>query len=305
MATLSPGRRRALVVARRLYAVVLAGVVAWVLATRGEQVLDVARSGRPLVLLACLVAAFGQLALTSAIWSSGLRALGAPVPWSTSLRTTAAAAPARYLPGSVWYAVSRGVALQATGVPVRALAAVATLETLLIPVVGFALGTALLIASGEGIGDLPRVPLLAVAALLLVLVSPPVVNAALRLRVDDGPPLRITWPALARFAGWTAVFWLWSAGVFALYVAAFPAATTSGPVTVAGAYMLAWGVGWLALFAPQGVGVFEVTLAALVAGGGAGLAVVLAGYRAVILVRDLAGAGVAGLAGRRARSLEG
>jgi uncharacterized membrane protein YbhN (UPF0104 family) len=134
--------------------------------------------------------------------------------------------------------------------------------------------------------------------------SPPVVNAALRLRAGDTAPLRMSWPALARFVGWTTLFWLWSAGVFALYVAAFPGATEAGPVTVAGAYMVAWGVGWLALFAPQGVGVFEVTLVALVAGSGVGLAVVLVGYRAVILVRDLAGAAAAGLAGQRARSHE-
>jgi hypothetical protein len=39
--------------------------------------------------------------------------------------------------------------------------------------------------------------------------------------------------------------------------------------------------------------VFEVVLAGLLAGGGAGLALVLAGYRALIVVRDLSAAAVA------------
>jgi uncharacterized membrane protein YbhN (UPF0104 family) len=129
-----------------------------------------------------------------------------------------------------------------------------------------------------------------------------VVNRALRVRAGDGPPLRLSWPAQGRLVAWITVFWLWSGSVFALYVSAFPAATDSGPVTAVGAYMVAWGVGWLALFAPQGIGVFEVVLAGLLAGGGAGLALVLAGYRALIVVRDLSAAAVALALRRRARA---
>lgn len=300
MAALSPGRRRALVVARRLYAVVLVALVAWVVVTQADAVRDVASSGRPLVLLACLLAAFGQLALTSAVWTSGLRSLGATVPFTASLRTTAAAGPTRYLPGSIWYAVSRGVALRQAGVSGRALTAVATLETLLVPVVGFALGAALLAATGTSVAGVPVGGLVVVSVALLAVASPPAVNAVLRWRGGEDP-LRLTWPAHLRLLGWICVFWLWSAGVFALYVSAFPSATDAGPVTLAGAYMLAWGVGWLAILAPQGVGVFEVTFAALVQDGSAvvGLAVLLTGYRAVIAVRDLVGAGVAAGVGRR------
>jgi hypothetical protein len=287
VAALSPGRRRALLVARRAYAAVLLAVVAWVLVTRGDDVVDLVQGARPAVLLACLLAAYGQLALTSAVWTSGLRALGTDVPWATSLQATAESGPARYLPGSVWYALSRGVALQRTGVPVRALAAVATLETLLVPVIGFAVGGVLLAATGTAVGGALSVPVVLVAVALLALTTPPVVNRALRVRAGDGPPLRLSWPAQGRLVAWITVFWLWSGSVFALYVSAFPAATDSGPVTAVGAYMVAWGVGWLTVLAPQGLGVFEVVLAGLLAGGGAGLALVLAGYRALIVVRDL------------------
>jgi glycosyltransferase 2 family protein len=296
----SPGRRRALTAVRRAYAAVVVVAVVYVLATRGGDVADLVGSGRPLLLAACLLAAYGQLLLTSAVWTSGLRALGTPVPWTTAVLATAESAPARYLPGSVWYAVSRGVALQRTGVPVRALAAVATLETLLVPVLGFALGAVLLSLSGVAFSGALSVPVLLVAVGLLALASPPVVNAALRYRAGDDPPLRLSWPALLRLVAWLTVFWLWSGSVFALYVSAFPDATDLAWPGVVGAYMVAWGVGWLAVFAPQGVGVFELVLVGLLAGGGAGLALVLAGYRALVVVRDLSAAGVAVLLRRRA-----
>jgi hypothetical protein len=236
------------------------------------------------------------------VWTSGLRALGAPVPWRTALQATAESGPARYLPGSVWYALSRGVALQRSGVPVRALAAVATLETLLVPVIGFAVGGLLLAATGTGVDGALSAPVVVAAVGLLALTSPPAVNCALRMRAGDGPPLRLSWPAQGRLVGWITVFWLWSGSVFALYVSAFPAATDAGPVTAVGAYMVAWGVGWLALFAPQGIGVFEVVLAGLLGGGGPGLALVLAGYRALIVVRDLTAAAAALTVRRRTAS---
>jgi hypothetical protein len=290
-------RRRALRLARRAYVVLLLAVVAYVLATRGDDALALVRTARPELLAVCLLASFGQLAITSAVWSSGLRALGAPVAYGRSLSATAQSGPARYLPGSIWYAVGRAAVLQQGGVPVRALAAVATLEMVLAPVVAFALGLTLLAVTGTG-GSLPA-PLLVAAVALLALASPPVVNAALRFRAGDQTPMRLGWPGLLRLLGWLTLFWLWSGSVFALYVSAFPAATERGAVAVVGAYAVAWGVGWLALFAPQGIGVTEVVLASLLAGGGAGLALVLAGYRALIAVRDLSAAGVALLLARR------
>lgn len=253
------------------------------------------------MLLLCLLASAGQLVLTSAVWSTGLRALGSPVPLGRSLSATARSAPARYLPGSVWYAVGRAALLQGSpphGVPKRALAAVATVEMLLAPVLAFAVGGLLLLAAGA---DLPRalvLPLAAASVALLALASPPVVDRALRWRSGGDAP-RLPWPALLRLAALLAVFWLWSGGVFALYVAAFPGATEQPVAAVVGAYAVAWGVGWLAVFAPQGLGVTEAVLAGLLAGGSAGLALVLGGYRAVIAVRDLAGAGIATVAERR------
>jgi uncharacterized membrane protein YbhN (UPF0104 family) len=300
VALVPPGARRVLRLARIAYAAVLVAVLVWLLVTRRDDLAALVDDARPLVLAGCLAATFGQLALTSALWSSGLRALAAPVGWRTSLAATAVSLPARYLPGSVWYAVSRGAVLQRQGVPARALVAVATLETVLAPVVGIPLGALLLVASGAGgrLDGVLTVPVAVGALALLALASPPVVNRALRVRAGDDAP-HVSWPVLGRLVGWLVLFWLWSGAVFALYLSAFPDAADAGAVTVVGAYLVAWGAGWLALFAPQGIGVFEVVLAGLLVGGSAELAVVLAGYRLVVLARDLTAAAAAGALGRR------
>lgn len=290
---------RALTWARRVYVVALVALAGWLLLTSGADLRRAVDGARPALLVAVPFLACGQLILTSMLWRSGLRALGRPVPAGALLSATARSAPARYLPGSVWFAATRVALLRRHGAGVRTLSAVATLEMLLVPVVGFALGGAVLALSGVGIGGTLTGPLLVVAVALLGLASPPVVNAALRFRApDDADVPVLSWPALLRLVGWTAGFWVWAAAVFALYVAAFPGLTDRGPLAVAGGYAVAWGVGWLAIFAPQGLGVFEVTLTALVLDGAARLAVVLAGYRALIAVRDVGVALVAGLAHR-------
>jgi uncharacterized membrane protein YbhN (UPF0104 family) len=286
----------------RGYLVVVAVVfAAAVVASRDELARLVRDASLPLLALTVLVA-FGQLALTSAFWRSALASFGEPVPYRDSLVATLGALPSRYLPGSIWYAVSRVARLHRSGARRSTLAAVAALETALVPVVGFALGGLLLALTV----DRPAVslPLLGLTLVLAALSTPPAVNRLLRLlarvRPSIGEPPRLGWLAHLRLVGWTAAFWVWSGSVFALYLTAFPALDVGRPIAVAGAYMVAWGVGWLALFAPQGVGVFEVTLAALLAGGVGGLAVVIAGYRALIAVRDLTAAGVAALVGRGA-----
>jgi hypothetical protein len=290
-------------VAKRLYVVVVLAVFAAAVVSQREVLARVVDDARPAVLAAALLASYGQLSLTSAFWRSGLASFGEPVPYRASLLATLTSLPARYLPGSVWYAVSRIARLQNEGAGRGALAAVAAVEMALVPVVGFALGALLLALTADE--PAASAPLLAVTVLLAGASTPPVVNRLIallrRLRPSTTPPPRLDWPAHARLVAWTAAFWLWSSGVFTLYVLAFPALDAGSPVEVAGAYMVAWGVGWLALFAPQGVGVFEVTIAALVGGstGVAGLAVLVAGYRALIAVRDLAGAAAAAVVDRR------
>ena len=296
------GRARLLKALRRTYGVLIAAVLVIVIVRTRDDLARTLREARPGLLALCLLASFGQIGLTSAVWSTGLKRLGASTPWRSVVQATAAAAPSRYLPGSVWYAVARVTTLRRRGVPARHLTAVAAMETVLSPVVGLAFGSLLLVLTDPADLRLSRgltLGLLVVGVLLLGLASPPVLGRLVRLRAKDDHVPTLGWVGLTAVLGRVALFWVWSAGVFTLYLSAFPGASSAGVPTVMAAYMLAWGVGWLALFAPQGAGVFEVVLAALLVGGADDLAVLAAGYRAVILVRDLAGAAVAGALARR------
>ena len=303
--TARPGRGRLLVVARRAYTLLLVGVLSWALVRARDDLLVLVRDSRPGLLVAALVASTGMLVLSSALWSSALRALGSPVPARVVLSVTARSLPARYLPGSIWYAVSRAGLLRDRGIPVRALTTVATVEMVLTPVVGFALGGLLLAATGR-VGPGVTAPLVLAAVGLAVVATPPVLNRVLAFawRRRGGAPPALGWRAVARLLGWLVLFWAWSGSVFALYLQAFPRALPDDLplLVVPGAYMVAWGVGWLAVFAPQGVGVFEVTLASVLGAASAGVALVLGGYRVVVLARDLLAAGTAAWLHRRDRS---
>jgi glycosyltransferase 2 family protein len=285
--------------ARIVWLVALAAVLAWVLWTRRDDLAGLVAGARPGLLAAALALGFGQLAVNAAFWSSALRALDAPARWPTVLGATARSVPARYVPGSVWYAVSRVGLLRAAGLPGRSLAAVAVLETALSVAVVLPLGAALLLAAGRlpggGAGLVAAVVVLAVAG------SPPVVNRLLAVwaRRRGGPAPRLGAGAWVRLLGWMVLFWCWSATTFTVYLHAFPGVDVGSVVEVAGAFMVAWGIGFLALFAPQGAGVFEVAAAALLAGQVVGgLAVVVGGYRALMAVRDAVAFAAATVAGR-------
>ena len=108
------------------------------------------------------------------------------------------------------------------------------------------------------------------------------------LAARRGIEFSLTWRGYLKLLGVNLAFWGWSAVTFLLYLRAFPAADSFRTVLVIGGFLLTWGIGFLAPFAPQGIGVFEVTMATVLqAEGVAGLAVVLGGYRLVLLARDL------------------
>ena len=236
---------------------------------------------------------FAQLALNARFWAAALAALGEPTPTSMVLDASARTLLARYLPGSIWYQVGRSVLLSRWGVPARAVATVAGLDTAMGVVVGAALGAVLLAVGDGGPGTailLPAVVGLAIAC------SPPVVNFALRLlaRWRGGEVAHISWPHFLGLVGWMAVFWGVSAAGFVTYLQAFPRLPLPSVVDVAGSFMVAWVVGFFVVFAPQGAGVFEATVAGLLTDEAlTPVVVIVAGYRALLLVRDLVAVGVA------------
>jgi hypothetical protein len=286
-------------VARVAYLGAVVAVLAWLGWDQREELGSLAGDARPALLALALAITGVQLWLTAVFWAATLRALGEHVPVATVLDASARSLLARYVPGSVWYAMSRGALLRHR-VSARALGAVAVLEIGLSVVVGFVVGAGLLLATRR---VAPAVGVLGLAgvAVAAAMCSPPVVNRILAEVATrrGGEAARLAWTPFGALLAWMVLFWAASAASFAAYLAAFPSTFPVGgapPVPeVAGAYMLARVLGMLALFAPQGLGVFEVALSSLLttaastAGDGpslASLVVVVAGYRALVLVRD-------------------
>jgi uncharacterized membrane protein YbhN (UPF0104 family) len=280
------GRPRWLRVAQAAWLALLGALLALVLLGNADAVADLARVDRPLLLIAALACTFLQLALNAAFWVRALAAAGERVAWRTALQVTARSLPARYVPGSVWYAMSRAALLRAGGTGLGALAVAAALESLLSVVVSLGMGGTLLGLArrvpGEELAGVAWVALLAVA------VAPPVLNRLLawlaRRRGAVAPEL--SWRDLTVLIALMAAFWAVSAAAFTLYLAAFPVALPA-PAAVAGAFLVAWAIGFLTPIAPQGAGAFEITFVAVLGGaGGAPLVVLVAAFRAVVGVRD-------------------
>ena len=274
-----------------MHAVYVGGLLvvsAWLIWDRRDEVRELTANARPLLLGAALVVGFVQLALNAAFWRAALAASGERVPFARVLRAGMVSLPGRYLPGSVWYAVGRGALLRRGGVPLRAVGTAAVLETGLSITVGVSLGSLLLVSSTDASG---RPLLLAVVAVAAgAACSPPSVNLLLAVvaRRRGGTAARLSWRAFATLIAWTAVFWVGAATMFSLYLHAFPGIELDSIAEVAGSFMIAWVLGFLAVFAPQGIGVFEVTVATLVTSEpAAGVALVVAGYRLLTLVRDV------------------
>lgn len=295
--------RRLLQVGRWVYVAALLAVVVWLVWSRRSDIAQLLDGARPALLAVALAMGVGQLGVNAAFWTSALDALGERQRWTTVVDATARSVPTRYLPGSVWYALGRAALLHRAGTSKRAVGTVALLESALSVVVVLTFGAVLLLVSGRV--PAPGWQVAAACVALAALASPPVVNLLLRqvARRRGGVAAHLSWTRHLRLLGWMAVFWTYSATTFSVYLAAFPGVAVGSPVEVAGSFMLAWGVGFLAVFAPQGAGVFEVTVAALLTADAiAGVAVIVAGYRALMAVRDAVAFGVTSLraAARRA-----
>jgi hypothetical protein len=294
-------------VLRRAYGVVLVAAAVAVVVAKRDDIADLLDGARPAPLVGALALGLVSLVQSSWFWSRSLAGLGERRALGDVLEATVAAIPARYLPGSIWYAAGRVGHLRASGTPAVTLGIVAVLETLLSFVVAVALGGALLVVAGSDDSGLGFLTLIAIAAGLALLASPWVINpvvgrVARRRGLGDVPALR--WGAYLELGAHLIAFWLASAAAFLCYLSAFPGVDAPGAAHAAGTFLLAWAAGFIAVFAPQGAGVFETTLASLLDGPVAALAIVIAGYRALTAVRDalalLALALVRGAAARRA-----
>lgn len=296
-------RKRLVALARYCYLIVLAAFVVRAISTRRSEIVDLLEGTRVLVLLGVLLLSFAMLGIASLFWRTALKLMGYHTPYVRVLMATARSVMARYIPGSIWYAVGRVALLQRSGIPTLPLTITAALEVLLSLAIALAGGSAVLAAIGDLPGGLTWVAL-AVPTLVFV-TSPPVVRRLVRrLSGPQADRLALSWGGYGWLLAIMGGFWLWSAAVFTLYLRAFPANDALGTAQVVGGFLLAWGVGFLAFIAPQGVGIFELTLATLlVSQGVAEVAVVIGGYRIIVLLRDAIAATIAEVLAWRARKL--
>jgi hypothetical protein len=107
-------------------------------------------------------------------------------------------------------------------------------------------------------------------------------------------------PTLLKLAAVLAGYWLAIGTLFWAYLEVVGPTSLQWSRTV-GAFGVSWGIGFFTLFAPQGIGVFEGTLVAVL-DWGADAVLLVAGFRAVLLVRDLLLTTIAEGLARRSRA---
>ena len=293
--------------ARLAWMALLVALAVWLVATRWSAMADLVADARPGPLLVVLAGSCLLLVPNSLFWSLTLRSLGEDVATGTVLNASARTLLARYLPGGVWYAAGRSVLLAGRGVRPSALVAVSGMELGLGPPAGLVIGGALL----AGSTDMPAWLPWSGGALLLaaVLLGRPILNRVLAWwarRRGQAPPGPLTTRALAGLLGVMTSYWLLMGTVFWAYLRAMGASPLPGSgghadlawAEASGAFLVSWGAGFYALFAPQGVGVSEVGFLAIV-GWGTDAVLLVAGFRLLLLARDLVLTGVGEALARR------
>lgn len=288
--TMSPMLARLLKILRIAYLAGLAALIGWVARTEWDAVLTLLGGARPGLIVASLVSSFALIFIGAWFWTVSLRIQvhGLDAPRLLTKTTVAASRSllARYVPGSVWFAVGRVALLRNAGLPVGPLSATAILEMATSLTVVLMSGLAVLGLSGGIPGGAAWMVFVALA--LIVATAPGGGGRVMAwLAARRGIELALDWRGYLRLIGINVVFWGWSAVTFLLYLRAFPAADEFRTLLVVGGFLLTWGIGFLAPFAPQGIGVFELSMATVLqAEGIAPTVVVLGGYRLVLLARD-------------------
>ncbi len=216
-------------------------------------------------------------------WRAVLARLGYPLGGRAAVRVYFTSGMAKYLPGSVWFAVGRVLLAEGEGVPRRVTGLSIAIETALITVAALAVATL-------GLTALPAVPVWPYAGvgagLVAFLLWPrPVfvlLNRGLGLLGRAPVEIRLDWRDLVR---WLPLFLLnWAVYGLISYcwtAAVFPPLTLAALPSLTGLYTAAWVIGFLALVVPNGWGVRE---GALITGlsGLLGLPLPAAGAAAVL-----------------------
>jgi len=286
---------------RALWLAVVVALAAWLAATRWDDMSVLVGDLSPGPLVVLVAASCLLLLPNAAFWTLALRALGERPRYGTVLHASARALLTRYVPGGIWYAAGRGTLLKRHGISVAASATVGGLELALGAPVAIVVGVALLATSGA------LAPWMGVGVVLILLAVLGLGGSVVgRLvgwwaRRRGGEPVDI--PAkttLFRLAAVLVGYWLAIGTLFWAYLEVVGSTTTGWGRTV-GAFGVSWGIGFFALFAPQGIGVFEGALVSVL-DWGADAVLLVAGFRALLLARDLLLTTIAEVLARRNRA---
>jgi len=197
-------------------------------------------------------------------WRLILRNLGYPLPWPTAIRIYFYSGLAKYMPGSLWYAVGRVVLAEQAGVPKMITSVSIAIETALVTVSAIVVGALALTARP----DTPWWPLALVLAGLLVFLAWPrpwfaLMNRGLRMLGRTPVTIRITGRQLLLLLPPFALSWVAYGFISFFWTAAlYPQLPWSAWPAITGLYTASWVIGFLSLLVPNGWGVREVLLIA-------------------------------------------
>lgn len=296
---------------RLVVAGVFAGVIGVVLAGQWRQAGPLlGRLSFPVVLGSWALVLAGIYA-TFRSWRAALADLGGSLPHTGAMRVFYVGQLGKYVPGTVWPAVTQMRLGRDYRVPPRASGAAFVVFMLML------IGTGLLVG-------VPVIPLLGrdavaeyrwlalVLPLLALALAPPVLNRAiaLALRLARRPPMPapLSLGGILRVAGWAVVSWLcYGAHV---YLLARQLGAEGGALLwlqCTGAFAAAFVSGPLLLVVPAGAGVREAALLLLLGSTVTApvTAVIAVVSRLLFVVGDVAWSGVAVVAARRAVSAPG
>jgi uncharacterized membrane protein YbhN (UPF0104 family) len=271
------------------------------------------RQARPLlgrlsvpVVLAAWAPVLAGISATFRSWRAVLTDLGGTLPHAGAMRVFYLGQLGKYLPGTVWPAVTQMRLGRDYRVPPRALGAAFVVFMLLLIGSGLVVGIAVIPLLGRGAADGYGWLVLVLPPFLLAL-TPAVLNRVitLSLRVARRPPLPAppSFGGILRGAGWALVSWL-CYGVH-VYLLARRLGAEGGALLwlqCTGAFAAAFVSGPLLLVVPAGVGVREAALLLLLGGTVTApvAAVIAVVSRLLFIAGDLAWSAVAVLAAGRA-----
>mgnify|MGYP005853834017 CR=1 FL=1 len=251
----------------------------------------------PLLGLSCFPVLFNQ-GLAALIWKDALSKSGPEIRWQAAYRIISLSQLARYVPGSIWGALSLVHLASARGISAgRSVEAFFLLNAIMFLSAGFvAFGFLLGWKTGLDINPLLLLPGI---ALLFTAIHPRMMNwwrgLLFRLLRRESPSIPIDFRLTVRLMAISALYWALSAlGIYLLTLAIIPS-YSGGPFFLLGAMAVSWVSGYIAFFTPGGLGVREgvmATILAQVLPGPAAVLIALAVRGRLILCEALA-AGIA------------